>query len=134
MDKKKILLKDIVKDNPFKTPEGYFENLTDGIMSQLPDVVQEDSTAVTLWHRMRPWIYMAAMFAGIALMLRLFVGSPTSLGTRNYASEGLKLTSSSDIDDFFQYYDDVLARLAYDEVFYSTDDTEDTYFEDYYSE
>jgi len=125
MDKKRMLLKDISKVDPFKTPEGYFENFTNGIMSQLPDVVRENSITVNLWHRVRPWIYMAAMFAGIALMIRLFVSAPTSLDTKNYASEGLKLSSSSDIDDYYLYYEDGLARLAYDDAFYLTNFTED---------
>jgi len=130
MDKKKILLKDIPKVEPFKTPEGYFEHFTNGIMSQLPDVVQEDSKSVNInwWYRVRPWVYMAAMFAGIALMIRLFVGSPAS-GVKIYASEGLKLTSSSDIDDYYNYYDDGLARIVYDDTFYVTDYTEDSYSE-----
>jgi len=126
MDKEKILLKDIVKVAPFKTPEGYFENFTNGIMSQLPDVVREDSASVnvTWWHRVRPIVYMAAMFAGMALMIRLFVGSPATDGVKTYASEGLKLTSSAEIDDYYNYYDDGLARLVYDDAFYVSDYTD----------
>jgi len=128
MDKKRILLKEIVKVEPFSTPEGYFENLTNGIMSQLPDAVREnpESMSVNWWHRVRPWVYMAAMFAGIAMMIRLFVGSPATQ-IKNYASEGLKLTSSSDIDDYYNYYDDKLARLVYDDAFYLADYTEGSY-------
>ena len=127
MDKKKILLKDIAKVDSFKAPEGYFESFTADMMSQLPDVVQEDSTNATWWFRMRPWVYMAAMFAGIALMIRLFVGSPETIGVKRYASGGLNLTSASDIEDFYYYYDDELARLAYDDTFYLDDFTEETY-------
>jgi len=131
MDKKKILLKDIVKVDPFRAPEGYFENFTNGIMSQLPDTIREDTKSINVnwWYRVRPWIYMAAMFAGIALMIRLFVGSPASNGAKIYASEGLKLTSSSDIDDYYNYYDDGLARLVYDDTFYVADYAEEPYFE-----
>jgi len=130
MDKKEILLKDIPKVEPFKTPEGYFENFANGIMSQLPDVVQESSKSVHFnwWYRVRPLVYMAAMFTGIALMIRLFVGSPNN-EIKIYASEGLKLTSSSDIDDYYNYYDDGLARIVYDDTFYVADYTEDPYLE-----
>jgi len=120
MDRKKILLEDISKANPFKTPEGYFENFANGIMSQLPDVVLKNPTTVNLWQRVRPWVYMAAMFAGTALLIRLFVGSPTQAGIKHYASEGLNLTSSSDIDDYYRYYDDGLAQIAYDDEFYES--------------
>ena len=118
MDKKKNLLEDIDKVNPFKTPEGYFENFADGIMSQLPDVVQTNSTNINLWHRVRPWVYMAAMFAGIALMIRVFIGTPAETGIKHYAAEGLNLTSTSDIDDYYHYYDDGLAQIAYNDAFY----------------
>ena len=127
MDKKKIVLKDMAKVNPFTTPEGYFENFTNDIMSQLPNVVRENSISVSRWQRVRPWIYMAAMFAGIAVMLRLFVGIPASSETKNYALEGFKLTSSTDIDDYYHYYEDELARLVYDDAFYLANNTEDTY-------
>ena len=129
MDKKRILLKDIAKVDPFKTPEGYFENFTNGIMSQLPDVVREDPVNVNLWQKIRPWVYMAAMFAGIVLMIRLFVGSPVQQGQKTYASGGLNLTSSSDIEDYYHYYEDGLARLAYDDAFYLTNYAEDTDWE-----
>jgi len=128
MDKRRIQLKDIAKIEPFKTPKGYFENFAKGMISQLPDVVREDLKSVNVmwWHRVRPWVYMAAMFAGIALMIRLFVGSPATNEIKAYASEGLKLTSSSDIDDYYNYYDDKLARLVYDDAFYVTDYTDDS--------
>ena len=126
MDKERILLKDIPKVDPFKAPEGYFESFTNGIMSQLPDVEHEDSINVNWWHRVRPWVYMAAMFTGIALMIQLFVGQP---GTKTYASGGLNLTSSSDIEDFYSYYEDGLARLAYDDTFYLVNSTEDSDWE-----
>jgi len=125
MDKKRILLKDINKVEPFRTPEGYFENFVGGIMSQLPNVVQEETKSVGLWTKVRPWIYMAAMIAGLALMIRVFTVSQSQQGIKSYASGGLNLTSSSDIDEFYGYYEDGLARLAYDDAFYSTDYTED---------
>ena len=131
MDKKRILLKDIVKDDPFKVPEGYFENFTNGIMSQLPDVVNENSTSINLWHRARPWVYMAAMITGVALMVRIFVGSPTQPAIKTYASGGLNLTSLSDIEieDFYNYIEEGLARIAYDDAFYLDNFMEDTDWE-----
>jgi len=120
MGKKKILLEDVVKVNPFQTPEGYFENFTDGIMSQLPDTFRKTSTNIHLWHRVRPWAYMAAMIAGVALMIKVFTVSPIERKIKSYASEGINLTSSSDIDDYYRYYDDGLAQLAYDDAFYET--------------
>ena len=127
MDKKRILLEDIPKVNPFKAPEGYFENFTNGIMSQLPNVDQKATIKVNLWHRVRPWVYMAAMITGVFLMTKVFVGSPMLSSSKSYASGGLNLSSSSDIEDFYDFYEDGLARVAYDDSFYySAEFLEDT--------
>ena len=49
--------------NPFTVPEGYMEGLTANIMSQLPErEPEEEVKKVSLMDRVRPWLYMAAVF------------------------------------------------------------------------
>lgn len=48
-------------NNPFTVPEGYFDQMTDQLMSRLPEKKQP-----TLIKRLRPLLY-AAVFAGIAV-------------------------------------------------------------------
>ena len=59
------------KKDPFKVPEGYFDHLTENIMSRLPEQsdhpVEEHPGFVA---RIKPWLYMAAMFVAILLSLR----------------------------------------------------------------
>ena len=62
------------KENPFKVPEGYFENFAGQLMDKLPEKAPVEAPDITLWMRIRPWVYMAAMFCGIMLMVRTFVG------------------------------------------------------------
>lgn len=68
--------------NPFEVPEGYFDHLADQIIDRLPEKemkvlpLQEENS---LWLKIRPWVYMAAMFIGAALIIR--IGS-WSLGSR----------------------------------------------------
>lgn len=63
-------------NNPFKVPEGYMEGLTANIMSQLPDKSSNEETKkVSLMDRVRPWIYMAAVFAGMGLFFKAIVGT-----------------------------------------------------------
>lgn len=63
--------------NPFKVPDNYFEGLTDHIMSQLPDPDREEiSEPVTLITKLRPLLYMAAMFVGMGLFFKLLIGVP----------------------------------------------------------
>lgn len=67
------ILKKIGKENVFHVPDGYFENLTSEVMSRLPE--KENPAIVkrepTKWERFKPWLYMTAMFAGAALIIRV---------------------------------------------------------------
>mgnify|MGYP000317916425 FL=1 len=61
--------------NPFTVPEGYMEGLTANIMSQLPEREPEKEVKkVSLMDRVRPWLYMAAVFAGLGLFFNVLVG------------------------------------------------------------
>ena len=63
--------------NPFRVPEHYFDNFTEELMSKLPEKEPLPfSTEPTLWERVKPWVYMVAMFCGIMLSVRIFVGEP----------------------------------------------------------
>ena len=66
------------KENPFRTPEGYFEHFHDQLMNSLPEpeLTKVQPSQVTLFTRIKPWLYMAAMFCGIMLSVRIFVGKP----------------------------------------------------------
>ena len=77
MGKEDKLLREIGTKNPFQVPDRYFEHFTQEIMEKLPEKeallpLQE----LSLWQRIKPWIYMAAMFCGIMLSVRIFVGNP----------------------------------------------------------
>ena len=61
--------------NPFTVPEGYMEGLTERIMSQLPEKPEERAKRISLMDRVRPWLYMAAVFAGLGLFFKVLVGS-----------------------------------------------------------
>lgn len=53
-------------------PEGYFDNFVAKMSEALPDVVAAPEPKRTFWHRIRPYAYMAAMFAGIWCMMKMF--------------------------------------------------------------
>lgn len=70
----------------FKLPDNYFEQLNESVMSNIPDsepVFEHETTS--LWKRIRPVIYMAAMFMSIIFSVKLFIGDkPDSSGQTNY--------------------------------------------------
>lgn len=56
-------------ENPFKVPENYFALLNEEIMSRLPEKEYVAPPPVTLWDKVKPWVYMAAMFIGIYITI-----------------------------------------------------------------
>ncbi|EGF57576.1 hypothetical protein HMPREF9446_01656 [Bacteroides fluxus YIT 12057] len=67
------ILKKVGTENPFRVPDDYFENLTSEVMSRLPEkekpaILQKEPTR---WEKVRPWLYMTAMFIGAALIIRV---------------------------------------------------------------
>lgn len=73
MKEEEILLKKLGKENSFKVPDGYFENLTSEVMNKLPEkekvVFKEEP--VSTWTKLKPLLYLAAMFVGAALIIRV---------------------------------------------------------------
>ena len=72
MKEDKDLMARCGKECPFKVPEGYFEHFHEQLMESLPESTPAPAPAakVTLMERIKPWLYMAAMFAGIVFMVQ----------------------------------------------------------------
>lgn len=74
MKEEDSILRKVGTGNSFKAPEGYFENLTSEVMSKLPErerIASDIRREPTVWERVKPWTYMAAMFIGAALIIRV---------------------------------------------------------------
>ncbi|MCC8096776.1 MAG: hypothetical protein LIP05_16495 [Tannerellaceae bacterium] len=87
MKKELNSLKEIKKENPFRVPDGYMEGLTYQIMSQLPEKSIKEAKQVSLLERVRPWLYMAGMFAGLGLFFNVIVG--TGKSEKEYSTDPL---------------------------------------------
>jgi hypothetical protein len=75
MGKEDNILRKVGTKNPFRVPENYFEDFTQELMSKLPEKeTMPVSPEPTIWQRVKPWLYMTAMFCGIMLSVRIFVG------------------------------------------------------------
>ena len=62
----------IGKDPGFRVPEGYFADFTKKMTESLPEKTFKKEPKPTKWVRIRPWVYMAAMFGGIWCMMQIF--------------------------------------------------------------
>jgi hypothetical protein len=74
--------------NPFKTPDGYFESLSDRIMAQIPD----NEVVMTRHRKNRTWMYVAAAFCVLLVSGSLLV---TYFSTNNSRPTDLAQTQDS---------------------------------------
>ena len=67
------ILKKYGKDPGFKVPENYFDDFNKRMAQMLPEVeITPVDVKPTMWQRIRPIVYMAAMFAGVWCMMQVF--------------------------------------------------------------
>ena len=124
MAKEDYLLKRFGRENPYNVPEGYFDNFTGQMMDRLPERTFDDLPArrVTLWDKVKPIIYLAAMFVGIALMFAVandFVrGDKSDAPATNVAANSgntVVLNDDSDMDMAADYCNYVLNETEMDD-------------------
>ena len=124
MNKQYSKLDKVGRKSPFKVPENYFEQLNSQILDRLDETEVEIPPTVSLWGKARPWAYMAAMFAGLALMFKLFGGG--FIGTEEqYAKSEQKqiellsaFLEEEDYDDVYDYFESQAIELYYRETAY----------------
>lgn len=128
METKINKLSDIDKRNPFTVPENYFARFNEEIMNRLPEKEIEVPKTVSMWDRVKPWIYMAAMFLGIFFVIQLI--TKTSNIERNTGNTIATIQSTHFTDDywstvhiseeeFYQYLEDQLVKDGYYDYMYN---------------
>lgn len=95
------LLNKYGKDPGFKVPENYFADFNERMSQMLPDVeITPVDVKPTMWQRVRPIIYLAAMFAGVWCMMQVF-GQFTNRNTMdNIRAVSEKLVDSDNAEEF----------------------------------
>lgn len=114
-------------------PEGYFSDFARRMEQMLPETEFEKSPAVqapavtpTRWSRIKPYVYMAAMFAGAWCMLKMFsLMSSTDQGAINFDSDPVIAEAIGNydfideyfLDDYTEYdlYQDMVEDGTYEE-------------------
>lgn len=56
----------------YTTPDGYFDTLSERIMSSLPEGMEEPELPVNWWVKLQPSLYLAACFVGLYLSFKAF--------------------------------------------------------------
>lgn len=61
------------KKLPYTVPEDYFRSFKKDIIQSLPEYPEKPQIKnPSFWHRVKPYVYLAAMFAGIWCMMQIF--------------------------------------------------------------
>ncbi len=123
MDKKTYNLDNLRGKQPFSVPKGYMDGLTDRIMNQIPEKrPQAEEPLVISWaDRVRPWLYLAAVFAGLGIFFKTIVGVMPQ--TEN-AEDSLLVQSERPLvspDEIQDEQEEDLEYLEYIEMKYSDD-------------
>lgn len=88
----------------FTVPPNYFDNVRNRIMEKLPEYQVQKQPELTLWQRVKPYFYMAAMFAGIWCMMKMFhLISSTDLSLDNPPEAVAMAMAEADRSDWAAY-------------------------------
>lgn len=114
----------------WKVPEGYFDDFYKTMEANLPEYPEKPrQSPMSLWQKMKPYVYLAAMFAGIWVMMKVFynVTSDASLQVDNppqhIAMVMQELSSSDSYIDLDHY--DYSASESDEDVIYDYDNISD---------
>ncbi|MDD2313687.1 MAG: hypothetical protein PHS25_04520 [Proteiniphilum sp.] len=116
--------------NPFKVPENYFALLNEEIMSRLPEKEYVAPPPVTLWEKVKPWVYMAAMFIGIYIIVNYLTSdaSKKPLMTESTTSEAIGTSETVDNywstvhvteEEFYQFLEEQVVEDGYYDYMYN---------------
>lgn len=72
MKQDKDILSKLGKDAGFKVPDNYFADFNKKLLESLPEPNITPQLKPSLWLRVRPYVYLAAMFAGLWCTMRIF--------------------------------------------------------------
>lgn len=120
MNGKKIdILARLGRKDGMTVPEGFFEQFAADMEKKLPyraeaEEVRKLTAPRTTWHRIRPYVYMAAMFAGIWCMLKMFTLMTTG-GVDLSIDRNHILTDALSDENFV--YDYIIDDLNQQEIF-----------------
>lgn len=128
------ILSKVDHNSGMTVPDGYFADFNRKMAAELPPIEFEMGTSSkvaprSIWQRVRPYIYMAAMFAGVWCMMKMFdIARPTTdLSIETHPV----VASAVNNDEFFRNYivPAVDESELYDELYDEGFDT--TQFGDY---
>lgn len=102
MKEEKNILDKINRKSGMTVPDNYFADFAEKMTQQLPEKETPVIKPPTPWQRVRPFVYLVAMFAGVWCMVKM-VNLITSSSTGIDTSEEIIAEAIND-DAFFEEY------------------------------
>jgi hypothetical protein len=130
MKENKDILNKINRRDGLTVPDGFFENFAAQMADKLPERPELENPQQivaprSFWHRVRPYVYMAAMFGGVWCMLKMFTLMSSTEGDLSINGNTVLANAVSN-EQFVEDYviDDVSNWDIYD---YMLEDSIDVY-------
>lgn len=128
---KENILDKINRRDGMTVPEGYFADFQRMMEANLPPNDEAEKPVVleaprTFWQRVRPYVYMAAMFAGVWCMVKMF--SLMGTGNVDLSIENNEVLTSALSDEHFVYEylrDEISDRELFEEMYLDSISAED---------
>lgn len=130
-DKENILDK-LGRNDGMTVPDGYFADFNRRMAEMLPEndaaekPVKVTAAPRSMWDRIRPYVYMAAMFAGIWCMVKMF--SMFGTGNVDLSIDNNEVLTNALSDDSFVYEylrDEVSGREVLEDMYLDSISVED---------
>lgn len=116
------ILKQIGRHDGLTVPPGYFDDFAARMAASLPKTEFEESATPaailksrTFWQKVRPYVYMAAMFAGVWCMMKLFSMLSTSADPRTSAIMAEAMDNEVFVDEYI--IDDIDDRYLMEQMY-----------------
>jgi hypothetical protein len=108
-------LNELKDRNPFRVPDGYFESFTKNMMSRLPDLPVKQPNVISIYDRIKPWLYMAAVFTGLIVLFNVLnkTAGVFSEGNDSFVKTTLSVlpldpeSEAEENDEFLEYIHDM---------------------------
>ena len=98
------ILEKLGKDPGFIVPDNFFDDFNKKMAESLPEVKITEEEKPTMWGKVRPFIYMAAMFAGVWLMMNIFsLGKSSATGEQRATNISAGVSVEKNAEDFIDY-------------------------------
>lgn len=116
------MLENNKKQNPFRTPENYFDHFHKDLMMKIEQ--DKKLRTIPLWKKISTWSAAAALVCGIAISLKIFTSTSDNTLSRIEAeskdmSENIYASSSTiDDNDFHSFLKDEAVKNSFEDVVY----------------